>query len=110
MRCSSRNTDTVLVIQVHLVCFVQVHPLVFFDLQLGRYGDAVPLGRVIMELKADTVPKTAKNFLELCKEAPGSGYKGSRFHRRAITLLLLGLCLLVCLGGYIGIKRLQLKC
>ena len=26
----------------------QVNPLVFFDLQLGRYGDAVKLGRVVM--------------------------------------------------------------
>ena len=29
-------------------CCRQVNPLVFFDLQLGRYGDAVKLGRVVM--------------------------------------------------------------
>ncbi|KAK9843704.1 hypothetical protein WJX81_003084 [Elliptochloris bilobata] len=59
-----------------------VNPLVFFDLQLGRYGDAVKLGRVIMELKADVVPKTAANFRALCNsEEVGSSYKKSRFHR-----------------------------
>jgi hypothetical protein len=30
----------------------QENPLVFFDIQLGRYGDATPLGRIVMELKA----------------------------------------------------------
>jgi hypothetical protein len=31
---------------------------VYFDIALGRYGDAVPLGRIVMELKEDVVPKT----------------------------------------------------
>lgn len=38
-------------------------------------------GRVVMELKADIVPKTAENFRVLCTNQPGSGYKESRFHR-----------------------------
>lgn len=29
----------------------QANPLVYFDIALGRYGDATPLGRVVMELK-----------------------------------------------------------
>lgn len=33
------------------------------------------------QLKADVVPKTAKNFVELSKKEQGQGYKGSRFHR-----------------------------
>jgi hypothetical protein len=36
----------------------QANPLVYFDIALGRYSDAVPLGRIVMELKEDVVPKT----------------------------------------------------
>jgi peptidyl-prolyl isomerase F (cyclophilin D) len=54
------------------------NPLVYFDIQLGRYGDGTALGRVVVELKEDVTPRTAKNFLELSKAAPGQGYKGSR--------------------------------
>jgi Cyclophilin type peptidyl-prolyl cis-trans isomerase/CLD len=60
---------------------VQENLLVFFEMQLGRYGDAVPLGRVVMELKKDVVPKTADNFLQLAQMEPGKGYALSRFHR-----------------------------
>ena len=37
------------------------NPLVYFDIQLGRYGDATKLGRIVMELKADTTPKTVRH-------------------------------------------------
>jgi peptidyl-prolyl isomerase F (cyclophilin D) len=50
--------------------------------RLGRGADAVKVGRIVMELKADVVPKTAENFRQLCLEAtPGKGYVDSRFHR-----------------------------
>jgi peptidyl-prolyl isomerase F (cyclophilin D) len=51
--------------------------LVYFDMKLGRYGDGTKLGRIVMELKEDVCPKTAKNFVELSK----TEYAGSRFHR-----------------------------
>ncbi|PNW74170.1 hypothetical protein CHLRE_13g588100v5 [Chlamydomonas reinhardtii] len=57
------------------------NPLVYFDINLGRYGDATPLGRIVMELKADVTPKTAENFRQLCLREAGKGYKASRFHR-----------------------------
>ncbi|EFN59542.1 hypothetical protein CHLNCDRAFT_12885, partial [Chlorella variabilis] len=57
------------------------NPVVFFDISLGRYGDSTPLGRIEIELKQDVCPKTAENFLQLAQAEPGSGYKGSRFHR-----------------------------
>ncbi|PNH01043.1 Peptidyl-prolyl cis-trans isomerase [Tetrabaena socialis] len=57
------------------------NPLVFFDLKLGRYGDATPIGRIVMELKADVTPRTAENFRQLCLREPGKGFKESRFHR-----------------------------
>lgn len=59
------------------------NPTVFFDLTLA--GE--PLGRIKMELFADTVPRTAENFRQFCtgetKNHLGrpQGYKGSRFHR-----------------------------
>ncbi|HEV3145053.1 MAG TPA: peptidylprolyl isomerase [Gemmataceae bacterium] len=58
------------------------NPQVFFDISI----DGKPAGKIVFELFADTVPKTAKNFQELCvgtTNAAGKklGYKGSSFHR-----------------------------
>lgn len=39
------------------------------------------LGRIIFEVFEDRVPRTAKNFIQLCTGENGFGYKGCKLHR-----------------------------
>ena len=53
------------------------NPQVFFDIDAGGKS----LGRIVMTLRADVVPKTAENFRQLCTGENGYGFEGSSFHR-----------------------------
>jgi peptidylprolyl isomerase len=61
-----------------------VRPQVYFDMTV----EGIPVGRLVFELFADIVPRTAENFRCLCTGEMGRGrsgkqlsYSGSKFHR-----------------------------
>merc|ERR1711877_14150 len=72
----------------------RIHPIqstmatvrVFFDVT----ADGAPLGKIVMELRADVVPKTSENFRALCTGEKGFGFKGSHFHRVIPDFMLQG--------------------
>ena len=56
---------------------VKVTQKVYFDVKLG----SGPTERIVFGLFGEDVPKTVKNFYELCTNKNGYGYKDSKFHR-----------------------------
>jgi len=53
------------------------NPVVFFDIEI----DGEARGRFIMELFRHVLPRTTQNFLSLCINEHGFGYRLSYFHR-----------------------------
>uniref|UniRef100_A0A146LQE9 Peptidyl-prolyl cis-trans isomerase E n=1 Tax=Lygus hesperus TaxID=30085 RepID=A0A146LQE9_LYGHE len=54
------------------------NPQVYFDIAIGNNTN---VGRVVMMLRSDIVPRTAENFRCLCTHERGYGFQGSVFHR-----------------------------
>lgn len=57
------------------------NPRVFFDINIG--GE--PVGRIVMSLFADAVPRTSENFRALCTGEKGVSNRGIRLHYKGCS-------------------------
>lgn len=74
---SSTNVESVTVTEAVPEEKKNPNPQVYFDIKIGNSD----VGRIVMLLRSDIVPKTAENFRQLCTSEQGYGFKGSIFHR-----------------------------
>ena len=73
-----------------------LNPVVFFDIRVGN----ADIGRILMELYFDLVPRTAENFRQFCtgeakRDGVPLGFKNTAFHRVIKDFMIQGKKLLV---------------
>lgn len=66
------------------------HHVSVIGIEIDANSSLAKIGRINFKLYPDEVPKTAKNFAELCNAKQGEGYKGSSFHRVIPQFMLQG--------------------
>ena len=78
------------------------NPVVFFDITVGN----TEIGRILIELYAHAVPKTAENFRQFCtgeykKDGVPCGYKNAPFHRVIKDFMIQG-------GDFVNVSFVEL--
>ena len=74
-------------IYIYIYCHLLEKPHAFIS---ATNAPLEQTGRISFTLYDDVVPKTTKNFVELCTGSQGFGYKGSKFHRVIPEFMLQG--------------------